>query len=79
MDPRILDEIAKQLAAAVPADPGQLKEDLRKNFRSVLARTLTRMSLVTREEFDVQREVLARTRSKLEALEQRLGEMERGL
>ncbi len=79
MDPRILDEIAKQLAAAVPAELGQLKNDLHKNFRSVLDNTLTRMSLVTRDEFDVQREVLERTRSKLEALEQRLREMESSL
>jgi len=79
MDPKILDDLAKQLAAAVPEDLHRIRDDLHKNFRAVLDNALTRMSLVTREEFDAQRMVLDRTREKLEALEQRLRDMEKSL
>jgi BMFP domain-containing protein YqiC len=51
-------------------------EDLERNFKSLLQTGLERMDLVTREEFDVQVAVLARTREKLEALEARLAEMQ---
>ncbi len=79
MDPRILDEITRQLAAAVPADVSRLKEDLQKNFRTVLDNAFAKMSLVTRNEFDAQQSVLNRTREKLEALEKRLAAMEKSL
>jgi BMFP domain-containing protein YqiC len=79
MDPKIIDDIARQLAAAVPADLKKLQDDLYKNFRVVLDGAFSRMSLVTREEFDAQLSVLNRTREKLEALEQRLREMEKNL
>ena len=51
-------------------------EDMERNFKSLLQSTLARMDLVTREEFDVQLAVLARTREKLEALEARLAALE---
>ena len=79
MDPKILDDIARQLASAVPADFRRLQDDLQKNFRVILDSAFSRMSLVTREEFDAQQSVLSRTREKLEALEQRLREMEKNL
>lgn len=79
MDPKILDEIARQLAAAVPADINRLKDDLQKNFRAVLDNAFAKMSLVTRDEFDAQQAVLNRTREKLELLDARLREMEKGL
>jgi len=53
-----------------------VREDLEQNFRSVLQSSLSRLDLVTREEFDVQQAVLARTREKLEALELRLESLE---
>ena len=79
MDPKILDDIAKQLSAAVPEDLHKLRDDLQKNFRAILSNAFSRMSLVTREEFDAQQSVLSRTREKLEALEERLKEMEKNL
>ena len=79
MDPKILDDIAKQLSATVPEDLHKLRDDLQKNFRVILSNTFSRMSLVTREEFDAQQSVLSRTREKLEALEERLKEMEKNL
>ena len=61
----------------MPEGLRSVREDLENNFRSVLRASLTRLDLVTREEFEVQEAVLARTREKLEALELRLQEMEK--
>jgi BMFP domain-containing protein YqiC len=54
----------------------QAQQDLRTNFHDVLAQGLRRLDLVTREEFDVQSQVLARTRAKVEELERRVAELE---
>ena len=53
-----------------------MREDLEKNFRAVLRSSLSKLDLVTREEFEVQEAVLARTREKLEALEAKLEKLE---
>ena len=71
-----LDTLARQLADAVPGNLRSMGEDMERNFKSLLQSALARMDLVTREEFDVQMAVLARTREKLEALEARLAELE---
>jgi len=71
-----LDELARQMADAVPRNIKALGQDLEKNFRSLLQAAFDRMDLVTREEFDVQAAVLERTREKLESLEHRLAELE---
>lgn len=76
MDVRAIDELARKLAGALPAGIESLKEDAERNFRSVLQSALSRMQLVSREEFEVQAGVLARTREKLQALEQRLAQLE---
>ena len=73
-----LDELARRLSNLVP--PGmrpsdELRDELQQNFKSVLQAGLGKLELVTREEFDVQRAVLARTREKLEALERQLTEL----
>jgi hypothetical protein len=60
----------------VPEGLRSVREDLENNFRSVLKASLSRLDLVTREEFEVQEAVLAKTREKLEALEARLEKME---
>lgn len=67
-----IDELAKRLAESVPQGLRSMKDDLEKNFQSVLQAGLGKLDLVTREEFEVQEAVLARTRQKLEALEERL-------
>jgi ubiquinone biosynthesis accessory factor UbiK len=75
-----VDELARKLAESVPGMKGSvstLREDLERSFRSLLDSAFERMELVTREEFDVQRKVLERTREKLAALEARLTEFER--
>ena len=77
IDPRQLDELARRLGAALPGDLGRLGQDVRTNLRAALGSSLESMDLVSREEFDVQQAVLARTRERLEALEARLEALER--
>lgn len=76
-DAKSIDDIASRLAGAIPPGLNSLKEDLEKNFRAILQSALAKLDLVTREEFEVQKMVLAKTRSKLEALEKRVEEMEK--
>ena len=75
-DPRLIDDLARRLAGAVPESVVALRRDLEQNFKGVLQGQLARLELVTREEFDVQATVLKRTREKLAALEKRLAELE---
>ena len=77
-DPRLIDDLARRLASAVPENVVALQRDLEQNFKGVLQAQLARLDLVTREEFDVQSAVLRRTREKLAALEQRLADLEGG-
>jgi hypothetical protein len=79
MDPKRIDELARRLAAVLPEGINDLRTDMERNFRAVLQGTLARMDVVTREEFDVQAGVLARTREKVEQLLQRLEELEKAL
>jgi BMFP domain-containing protein YqiC len=76
MDPRFIDELARKLSAAVPQSVANLRRDLEDNFKAVLQAGLSKMDLVTRQEFDVQAGVLRRTREKLEALEAKLAALE---
>jgi ubiquinone biosynthesis accessory factor UbiK len=73
MNEKLLSELSSRLAEAAKGNPAK---DLEKNFRGLLSSALTRLDLVTREEYDVQVEVLARTREKLAALEARLAAIE---
>jgi len=70
-----LDDLARRLSNLVPPGLREGREELQQNFKSVLQAGLGKLDLVTREEFDVQRAVLARTRDKLEALERQLAEL----
>ena len=71
-----IENLAEKLAAAVPEGLRSMREDLEHNFRAVLRSSLSKLDLVTREEFEVQEAVLARTREKLEALEAKLEQHE---
>jgi BMFP domain-containing protein YqiC len=75
-DPTLLNDLAKRLAGAVPADIQFIKSDAEKTFHAILQASFSRMNLVSREEFDVQCAVLARTRAQLEALEARVSQLE---
>jgi len=75
-DPRFLEDLAKRLSDAMPPQVAALRSDFEANFKSVLQSGLAKLDLVTRQEFDVQAGVLARTREKLEAMEARLQSLE---
>jgi BMFP domain-containing protein YqiC len=72
-DTRFLDEIAAKFSALLAASPAK---DIEKNARAMLAATFSHLDLVTREEFDIQRELLTRTRERLALLETRIAELE---
>ena len=76
MDKQDIDQIALRLVSLVPPGLAQVQQDLRANFQDVLAQGLRRLDLVTREEFDVQVQVLARARARVDELEQRVAELE---
>ena len=76
MDRQGIDQIAARLMSLVPPGLAEAQKDLRTNFHDVLAQGLRRLDLVTREEFDVQVQLLASTRNRLQALEQRVAELE---
>ena len=73
LNPKMLDEMSARMSSLLAATPAG---DIEKNLRATLAGLFAKLDLVTREEFDVQREVLTRTRAKLEALEARVAELE---
>jgi len=64
-----LEELTKRISSLIPGDVKHMQEDIENNVRNLLQTTLSKMNLVTREEFDVQSAVLQRTREKLEQLE----------
>lgn len=77
-DTKTIDEMANKLAGVLPPALHTIKEDLEKTFRAILQSVLGKMDLVTREEFEVQKLVLAKTRANLEALEKRVEALETG-
>jgi BMFP domain-containing protein YqiC len=76
MDAFRIDELARRLLERVPPAVRTLQADLESNFRAVLRERLSKLDLVSRDEFDAQARVLERTRTQLEALEARLAELE---
>ena len=71
-----IDELARRLGSLVPPSMRESREELQQNFKSVLQTGLGKLDLVTREEFDVQRAVLLRTREQLEALQRTVAQLE---
>jgi len=76
LDPKTLDNLARRLSEAMPQGLQGLGMDVEKNLRAVIEGVLGRMNLVTREEFEAQKQVLTRCRATLETLEQRIAELE---
>lgn len=72
----LLKDIAAQLSDVLPSHLHVLKEDVEKNCHSILIKAFAKFDLVTRDEFDIQTNVLLRTREKVEALEKQLKIME---
>ena len=75
LDPKMFEEISTRLGAIVAASP---VADIEKNARALLTGFFEKLDLVSREEFDIQSQVLRRTREKLKALEERVDRLENG-
>jgi BMFP domain-containing protein YqiC len=75
----LLDDLAARLSDALPKNLQSIKKDVEKNFHAILMSTFAKLELVTREEFDTQSKVLARTRKKLDSLEKEIDELEKML
>ena len=73
METRFLDELNKKVSELIAASPAK---DIEKNLRALLSSAFSRLDLVTREEFDVQQEVLGRTREKLQQMEAKVAALE---
>jgi BMFP domain-containing protein YqiC len=71
-----IDELARRLSSLVPSGLRDSREELQQNFKSVLQTGLGKLDLVTRDEFDVQRAVLLRTRDKLNELQRAVAQVE---
>lgn len=76
LDAKFLDDIARRLSGAMPDTAKAVQADLEKNLRAATQSVFARLDLVTREEFDVQCKVLARSRAKIEQLEKQVAELE---
>src|SRR5882724_8473901 len=76
MDTPRIDEIARRMLESVPPGLRAVQKDLETNFRAVLRASLTKLDLVSRDEFDAQMRVLERTRARLEELERRIAALD---
>jgi hypothetical protein len=79
IDAKLLDDLAAQLVGNIPSGIQLLQDDLKRNLRATLEANLSKLDLVTRNEFDVQSAVLSRTREKLEQLEREIVKLEQVL
>lgn len=75
-DPKFIDDLSQRLHASLPEGMRVLQQDVERNLRAAVQAALGRLDLVTREEFEVQAKVLARTRAQLDALSQRIAVLE---
>jgi BMFP domain-containing protein YqiC len=73
LDAKVFEELSARLSAIIAASPAA---DIEKNARALLSGFLTKLDLVSREEFDIQAQVLLRTREKLKILEERIARLE---
>ncbi|CAM2931208.1 accessory factor UbiK family protein [Legionella worsleiensis] len=74
-DTKQFDDLAQMLFATLPTSLQNIENDIQQKFKEVLQATFTRLDLITRDEFDVQCKVLARTREKLEQLQKQVDEL----
>lgn len=69
------DNLAKKITDLLPDNFKQVQQDVESNVKAVLQNSLSKMNLVSRDEFDIQSALLARTREKLDLMEKQLNEM----
>jgi len=72
-----LEQLSKRISSLIPDDLKHMQGDIESNIHSLLQSSLSKMNLVTREEFDVQSAVLQRTRDKLEQLEKQVAQLQK--
>ena len=75
-DNKILEDLAEKMSKMLPPGLSDLQKEMQKSFHTMLVETLKRLDLVTREEFDIQAEVLLRTREKIDSLEKTIAKLE---
>jgi ubiquinone biosynthesis accessory factor UbiK len=78
-DTKFIDDTVKRLSESLPPGLNKFKKDLEKNFKAILQSMFAKLDLVTREEFDVQKKVLTKTRIKINALEKHVAFLENHL
>jgi hypothetical protein len=76
IDTKFIDDLARQISGSIPSGLREMQQDVEKNVHTVLQNALSKLDLVTREEFDVQSRVLLRTREKLDKLEKIIATLE---
>ena len=75
-DPRNFEEIARSISRLLPPGATELKEEFERNVKAAIQSSLSRLDLVTREEFDIQNKLLQRAREHMDALETRIAALE---
>lgn len=78
-DQPFIDRVMSELGERLPGDLGTLRAEVERNVRAVLREAISRLDLISREEFEAQQRVLARTRERLEALEKEVSRLEQQL
>lgn len=78
IDPKSFDDLARKFSSLMPEPLGQAGEEMEKNFKAGLQGVLSKMDLVTREEYDVQVQLLEKSRQRLAELEERISQLESG-
>ena len=76
MQPQHINQLAEKIESLLPPGLKQVKEDFDERLKALLQQQLSKMDFVSREEFDIQQKVLARTREKLDQLEKKLNELD---
>lgn len=76
-DKNFLNDLANHLSKALPDSVQKMQKDVEKNFHIILQSAFNKMDLITRNEFDAQTKVLARSRKKIEELETKVKELEK--
>ena len=76
MEKHFIEDLASKIGNLLPPAPSAIKQELEESLRQAIRSSITRLDLVTREEFEIQSAVLQRTRIKLEQLEKKVSELE---
>ncbi len=77
MEKNIIEDLATKIGNLLPPAPSQLKKEVEENIRQIIRSSITRLDLVTRDEFEIQSAVLQRTRMKIDKLEKIVAELEK--